>query len=406
MDPLAAEELSEVLKKLVNVTGCVEKLVRGKWKNRYITISVPSASIHYYLSENDQKAKKVRGIYPLMGARVDEEQESNKKHYPFTVLLASGQRIRFRTSQKGKTHAWCMIISLLATKSSGIQNNPVDGILNVKSGIGWAKRLASLDVNTKFFTLGKTIRQSEGNKPVESFSLKGASVHLVKSYGKTFDFELSVTTDTGKPVKLQMRAATEEDRDMWCQAVECAIDCQKPLDLSPSRGKEAGFIIAFQTTESKPGGDEIKVVVLEGLREFSQRVSMKINHYLHPHHIIHEGKISKVYHCQLDTVAMALNAAGFNFHQLTSKGRIFELPANTNISLITTPVMSIETIIEIVWPRQSTEKSPSNSPPSPYDSTLLPSSLISRNTSSLRPDQNQSENYHGTLVRISSQSFN
>ncbi|XP_066966569.1 uncharacterized protein [Macrobrachium rosenbergii] len=327
MDHIVAEDLEDVLKETKDISGSVEKLVRGRWCERWITVRVNLASIHYYLSENDQENGKVRGIYPLTGVRVEEDNREENAYHEFTIFLTTSKKIRFRTAIKKQSRAWCMIISHLATKRLSKQGD-------------W---------------------QNVRYKQDEAYCLENATVRPLKSYGKTFEFEISLSSPQKKAVELRFRAPTEADRTMWCQALRRALDAQGGRQqMTPRIGSKEGHIFVREILEEVPGGKSMREVVLEGIQGFSPKVLTRVKYFLQPHPIIHIGEVSKVYHTTLNFVTVALMNAGFTpAPQDTSANLVFEMKTVPSTSVCCRP--TIEDIVKVLWPT-GFFSSPSRSP--------------------------------------------
>ncbi|XP_068248385.1 uncharacterized protein [Palaemon carinicauda] len=364
MDHIVAEDLEDVLKDTKEISGSVEKLVRGRWCERWLTLHVSLASIHYYQNKNDQENGKVRGIYPLTGVKAEEDSKEENAYYEFAIVFQTSKKIRFRTVIKKQSRAWCMIINHLATRHHKELNNPLEATLSMKSRTSWSTMTAKLDVDSNNLYLRKGDWQDVRYKQDEAFCLKDAAVRPLKSYGKTFDFEISMTSPQKKHVELRFRAPTESDRTMWCQALQRALDVQKGLQRSPKEGNKEGKIFVREIVEEVPGGKSMREVVLEGIQGFSPKVLTRVKYYLQPHPIIHIGDVSKVYHTTLNFVTVALMNAGFTpAPQDSSTNLVFEIKTVPSTSVCPRP--TIKDIVKVLWPT-GFFSSPSRSPlPSP-----------------------------------------
>lgn len=361
MDHIVAEDLEDVLKETKDISGSVEKLVRGRWCERWITVRVNLASIHYYLSENDQENGKVRGIYPLTGVRVEEDNREENAYHEFTIFLTTSKKIRFRTAIKKQSRAWCMIISHLATKRLSKQEHPLEATLSLKSRTSWSSMTAKLEVDSNKLYLRKGDWQNVRYKQDEAYCLENATVRPLKSYGKTFEFEISLSSPQKKAVELRFRAPTEADRTMWCQALRRALDAQGGRQqMTPMIGSKEGHIFVREILEEVPGGKSMREVVLEGIQGFNPKVLTRVKYFLQPHPIIHIGEVSKVYHTTLNFVTVALMNAGFTpAPQDTSANLVFEMKTVPSTSVCCRP--TIEDIVKVLWPT-GFFSSPSRSP--------------------------------------------
>ncbi|CAL4114936.1 unnamed protein product, partial [Meganyctiphanes norvegica] len=112
-----AEVVQKSLLENYSISGVVEKK-KKRWENRWLQLVIPSRSLHYFLSEDHQRNKKVRGIYPLTGGSIKRERPTCDDNYPFTIKLSNGKDVQFRCKDESIAQAWIAILEAITTQDT------------------------------------------------------------------------------------------------------------------------------------------------------------------------------------------------------------------------------------------------------------------------------------------------
>ncbi|KAK7082779.1 hypothetical protein SK128_016493 [Halocaridina rubra] len=158
------------------------------------------------MDQNDRKEDRIRGIYPLLRAEINETNYDGH-YFNFYIRLLTGQVVDFRVKTQALKDDWCDRFYAVASKklepvvvgkqaSLTIykcgQKNQITGELFEPGTFLSKKRYAVLDPSTKLLSL-YSVSKGKENPKIE-FPMTGATVNPDKSDGNVFDFTIRTVT--------------------------------------------------------------------------------------------------------------------------------------------------------------------------------------------------------------------